>query len=49
MKKSNKKQLKSILINKDVYEKFKATAKLNGFKVKELVEILMKIYQDNPV
>ena len=45
----NKKPLKSILINKVIYEDFKKVAKNNGFKVKQLVEKLMIIYKENNV
>lgn len=45
----NKKQLKSILVDKIIYDKFKLVAKANGFKIKEITEILMKIYQDSHI
>jgi len=45
---SNKK-LKSILVDKNIYEDFKKVAKNNGFKVKQLIEKLMIIYKENHV
>ena len=45
----NKKPIKSILIDKDIYEDFKKVAKNNGFKIKQLVEKLMIIYKENHV
>ena len=47
--KENKKPLKSILVDKLIYEDFKQVAKNNGFKVKQLVEKLMIIYKENHV
>lgn len=44
-----KKNLKSVLVDKEIYESFKKKANKNGFKVKELVEKLMTIYQENNV
>lgn len=45
----NNKKLKSILVDKDIYEDFKKVAKNNGFKVKTLIEKLMIIYKENHV
>lgn len=44
-----KKTLKSILVDKTIYEDFKKVAKNNGFKVKPLIEKLMIIYKENNV
>ena len=46
---SKNKKLKSVLVDKDIYEDFKKVAKNNGFKVKQLVEKLMIIYKENHV
>lgn len=37
-------ELKSILVDKKIYETFKRISKANGFKVKDLTEKLMLIY-----
>lgn len=44
-----KKELKSILVDKEIYEDFKKVANRNGFKVKELVEKLMIIFKENNI
>jgi predicted DNA-binding ribbon-helix-helix protein len=45
----NKKPLKSILVDKVIYDDFKKVAKNNGFKIKQLIEKLMIIYKENNV
>lgn len=45
----NKKPIKSILVDKSIYEDFKKVAKNNNFKVKPLIEKLMIIYKENNV
>jgi len=49
MENTNKKELKSILIDKIIYDRFKSIVNENGFKVKEIVEILMKIYSEGKI
>jgi len=44
-----KKDLKSVLVDKEIYEDFKKIANRNGFKVKELIEKLMIIFKENNV
>jgi len=44
-----KKEVKSILVDKEIYQDFKKVANRNGFKVKELVEKLMIIFKENNV
>lgn len=44
-----KKNLKSILVDKEIYEDFKKVANKNGFKVKELIEKLMIIFKENNI